>query len=67
MRKTGKLGGGGGWTASEVFLIFTAQLYSCLCNYNGTVFLLNFENLPRLKYSHFLPSIDISTEYWFYD
>ena len=26
-------------TASEVFLIFTTQLYSCLCNYNAIVFI----------------------------
>ena len=26
-------------TASEVFLIFTAKLYSYLCNYNAMVFI----------------------------
>ena len=26
-------------TASEVILIFTTQLYSCLCNYNAKVFI----------------------------
>ena len=26
-------------TASEVFLIFTTQLYSCLCNHNAIVFI----------------------------
>ena len=25
--------------ASKVFLIFTTQLYSCLCNYNAKVFI----------------------------
>ena len=25
-------------TASEVFLIFTTQIYLCLCKYNATVF-----------------------------
>ena len=28
-----------GCIASEVFLIFTTQLYSCLCNYNSIVFI----------------------------
>ena len=27
-------------TASEVFLIFTTQLHSCLCNYNAIVFIV---------------------------
>ena len=26
-------------TASEVLLIFTTQLYSCLCNFNAIVFI----------------------------
>ena len=30
---------GGLSTASEVLLIFTTQLYSCLCNYSAKVFI----------------------------
>ena len=38
-------------TASEVFLIFTAQLYSCLCNYNAMISYLAKREVLQQEYS----------------
>ena len=39
-------------TATEVFLIFTTQLYSCQCNYDAIVSYLNKREVLQQEYSH---------------
>ena len=45
-------------TASEVFLIFTSQLYSCLCNYDAIVSYIDKREVLQQEYSQppILPS-----------